>query len=102
MHQDRFRDLYYHGHKISRMGRLQYGQPPRARRERLSFDPKHATYVSARAGHTVVVATYSQPQAIEDGKKERGERDRLLRIILNEGQCIRKCDETRRAAISIS
>ena len=49
-----------------------------------------------------MVATYSQPQAIEDGKKERGERDRLLRIILNEGQCIRKCDETRRAAISIS
>jgi len=102
MNQGHSRDLYYHGHKIDRMGRLQYYQPPIARRERLSFDHKHATHAPARAGHTVVVATYSQLQAIEYGKKEQGECDRLMRIILNEGQCIRKCDETRQAAISFS
>ena len=81
MNQDHFRDLYYHGHKIDRMRRLQYSQPPRARRERLLFYPKHAAYASIRAGPTVAATTYNQLQVFKDGKRKRGERDRLLRII---------------------
>jgi hypothetical protein len=77
-----------------------YGQPAGVRRESLLFDPKHPTYKSTQAGHTVVVVTYNQLQNFEDGEKERVERDQLfLRIILDEAQCIRRCDQTRQGAI---
>ncbi|KAI4614180.1 hypothetical protein J4E80_006871 [Alternaria sp. BMP 0032] len=80
-----------------------YGEEAGVRKERLLFDPRHAVYTSSRAGNTVVLVTYSQLQVLKDGETERKDRHRLfLRIILDEAQCIRRCDQTRQGKILLS
>jgi len=80
-----------------------HGEEAGTRKERLLLDRRHSVYTSARAGHTVVVASYSQLQHLKDTESARGQRHKLfLRIILDEAQCIRGCDRTRQGKILMS
>ena len=73
-----------------------YGEEAGTRKERLLFDRRHSVYTSARAGHAVVVASYSQLQNLNDTESAREQRHKhFLRVILDEAQCIRRCDRTR-------
>ena len=80
-----------------------YGEEAGARKERLLFDKRHSVYTGARAGHTVVVASYSQLQNLKDTESAREQRHKLFfRIILDEAHCIRRCDRTRQGKILMS
>ncbi|KAI4659199.1 uncharacterized protein J4E78_005623 [Alternaria triticimaculans] len=80
-----------------------YGEEAGARKERLLFDKRHSVFTGARAGHTVVVASYSQLQNLKDTESAHEQRHKLfLRIILDEAQCIRRCDRTRQGKILMS
>ncbi|KAI4914885.1 hypothetical protein J4E90_004921 [Alternaria incomplexa] len=80
-----------------------YGEEAGTRKERLPFDKRHSVYTGARAGHTAVVASYSQLQNLKDTESAREQRHKLfLRIILDEAQCIRRCDRTRQGNILMS
>lgn len=64
---------------------------------KLLFDKRHAVYRSANAGRTVVVAIYSQLQAVSE--QESGRDGLLVRIILDEAQMIQRCDQTKQGRV---
>lgn len=79
---------------------VKYGKRDGAAIEKVTFDPDHAIYKSTKSGMTVVVCSFQQLQNCSHTTEANVARRGLFaRILIDEAQGIRRCDQTRQGEV---
>ncbi|KAL1594626.1 hypothetical protein SLS60_010387 [Paraconiothyrium brasiliense] len=74
-----------------------YRQHVGPRKDELLFDPRHYVYKGPQAGRTVIIVSFNQLQFCSEKDPKRD--NLFLRIMVDEAQAIRRCDQTKQGEV---